>query len=738
MTTRRRFLVGAAGAGGAVALAACSPPAPPGGPAPGCDLPVLGPPGPLPAPGAPGLVDEVWWQSRCAEYLGFATAQGVSPGSPVSIALHLLRAERDPGFTWDVGAVTPDSLSLVTSQLEGWQDTGDFTVMYLHWALAKGRGVLDPGVVTLIEQLLVDFRYRYDDPLPPDRVDNKWFWSENHRIIFAVIELLSGLALPDRTFTVTGLTGAQHAERSRPRVLGWIHERARYGFSEWHSNVYMHLDIAPLITLLALGPDDDELLRAAAGGLDRCLLDLAAHLHRGVYGATHGRTYEKDKITARDENTLCTAKLLFDDLRLADGPDPSGGTVLPFPSRSDAACLGLIATDRYRLPELIRRVAVTDAVGTVYERHGLPLDPHAPVTPAPEPIDGHGFDESELLFWWAQGALTAWQVVPVTLAVADRYRLWDTSLFRSFSSLRTLGSSPALVQLGARELASFAAAGCLGEPHTVTFRSPEVMLSSVVDHRAGDAMEQSHAWQATVDADALVFTTHPTGAPGTKGRGEDSGYWTGTASMPRSAQHDRVAIHCYWPGYQPIDLGAVGLTVDYLDLTHAFFPRERFDEVVQREGWTIGRRGDGYVALWSHRPTEWRTTPVVSSATFTEPFDLVAPGDARNVWVCEVGRAPEWPSFGAFVDAVTGAPVAATEAGGGWSVSYDSPTAGTCAFGSQGPFTVAGSEVALRGGPRHRSRWGEICHLEETFELRDPDTGARLAIDGTTGAREVS
>ncbi len=728
-TSRRRFLggLGALG-GGSLFLANCAPaPGPGGGPA--CPAPTAGPAGPLLPPGAPGLIDEAVWQARAGDYLVRATSGG-RPGGPVSVALRLLRARRDPSFTWDPSAVTIDSLG-VKDQLLGWADTGDFTVMYLHWMRAFGLGVLDPAVISEVDDLLLQFRYRYDDPLPADRVDNKWFWSENHRIIFAVIEYLSGLALPDRTFSVTGLTGAAHAARARPRILEWVRERARYGFSEWHSNVYLPLNINPLLTVLELGPADDlEVQRAAVLGLDLCFADLAGHLHRGVYGATRGRTYEKDKMTARDENTFTVANLLFADTTLADG------TPVDYTGLADATCLGLIATDRYRLPELLRRMGTDRSVGTVVERHGVPLDPKAPVTPFPEPVDGRGFDESELEFWWSHGAVTAWQVVPATLAVADRYRLWDTTLFRSFRSLRAISQNPALAQVGARELAAFAAAGVLGEPTTVTWRSPEVMLSTAVDHRPGDASEQTHSWQATVDADALVFTTHPTGAPATGGRGEDSGYWTGTASMPRSAQHERVSVNCYWPAYQPVDLGSLGFSIDYLQMTHAFFPRERFDEWTQRDGWTVARRGDGYVALWSHRPTEWRRTPVISSATFAEPFDLVADGDARNVWICEVGRAPEWPSFAAFVDAVTGAPVAAEERDGGWAVSYDSPTAGAVRFGSQGAFTVDGATVALGGGPRHRSRFGEVCHRSGHVDLSDGDV--RLALDASTFARAVS
>jgi hypothetical protein len=142
------------------------------------------------------------------------------------------------------------------------------------------------------------------------------------------------------------------------------------------------------------------------------------------------------------------------------------------------------------------------------------------------------------------------------------------------------------------------------------------------------------------------------------------------------------------------------------------------------------------VALWSQRPTEWRHGPIISSVTFAEPFDLVADGDARNVWICEVGRAPEWPSFPSFVDAVAAAPVEATLGAGGWHVRYDSPTAGALRFGSTGPLTVDGAEVALTGFPRHRSDWGEICHRSPWFELTDGS--ARLAVDADTFARDLS
>ena len=54
-----------------------------------------------------------------------------------------------------------------------------------------------------------------------------------------------------------------------------------------------------------------------------------------------------------------------------------------------------------------------------------------------------------------------------------------------------------------------------------------------------------HAWQAAIDEDAMVFTSHPLTAPKATDDWNDDdspGYWTGEASMPRSAQHPRRGL----------------------------------------------------------------------------------------------------------------------------------------------------------------------------------------------------
>ena len=213
--------------------------------------------------------------------------------------------------------------------------------------------------------------------------------------------------------------------------------------------------------------------------------------------------------------------------------------------------------------------------------------------------------------------------------------------------------------------------------------------------------------------------------------------------MPRSAQHGAAVINMYAPQYEsptapPLD------TFGYLPYTHAYFPTERFDEIVQRDGWTFGRKGDGYVALWSWRPTEWRThDPAVTFTNgLTQAFDLVAPGGAHNVWISEVGDADRWGSFEAFVAAVAAAPVSVTDLGAdgaisrGFDVTYRSPTEGTLSFSWTGPLTVDGAEVALHGTERIDNPFSTVAAGSDEVVV---DAGqSKVAINTSSGRRHAA
>jgi len=710
--SRREFLV--AGATAALAAACTTMPTGPGNGA-NCAVPVGGGRTPLPAPGSPGLVDEAWFQARADEYLALSTAS-LDANNINSVSAHLIRARRDPSFVWD-----PTQISPTVVGGDPFRDTDDFELMHCQWALYLGRGILPAEIITIIENKIAGARYRYDDPLPAGLVDNKWFWSENHRGMFACDEYLGGLALPDRVFTFTGLTGAQHAARTRPVVIEWLKERSKFGFFEWHSNTYLKYSYAPVFTLLEFA-EDEEIVALAAGVADTAMLDLAANTFKGVFGASHGRGYKGGKLSYRGESSYNTCKLLFDT------------TDRDYIYTNDIGPLYIIGQSTYRIPEAVRRAGTSQEPAVVRERHGLPLDPREDFSLAPQAAFGYDYsDPKNLPFWWSTGALTAWQMVPESLAAAKKWNLFDTELFQKFAKVKDfLDASPGLAQVVVRELAGFAAAGVLGEAHTYSWRSSEAMLASVIDHRFGDSGEQVHAWQATLGPETTVFTIHPS-----KEAPSDD-YWVGTASMPKTAQKERAAIHIYRPSYDSPSDPLLGPYFSYLPFTRAWFPQDRFDEVRQANGWTLGRKGNGYVALWSERPTQWRPINTADSASngMTQPYDLVAPGGASNVWICEVGGASDHGDFDSFVSAITAATVEVVRANGQIDVHYVSPVEGDLRLGTSSGFKVGGQATPLRNHPRHSSPWGESCEFSSAYDLKVGD--ARVQINSLTGARVVS
>ncbi|HEU5151698.1 MAG TPA: hypothetical protein VFU19_14445 [Iamia sp.] len=685
------------------------------------------------APGSAGLIDEALWQERVEEYLAFAGAEE-HPDNPTGIAVHLIRARRDEGYTWGRDDVSVDSLADVFQMIDDWDDTRDFNLMYFHWLWALGRGEtamtsLPEPVLDAIRERFVANRYRYDDPLPDDRIDNLWFWSENHRLIVLTDEHLAGQWFPDDTFTVTGLTGAEHRDRSKQPILDWIDERSRFGFFEWHSNVYMLKNITPLVTLIELA-DDPEIVAAAAMALDLCLADVAVHLQAGSYTAPHGRTYKKDKMTSRHEATFGSARLLFAD------------TEEDFPSRTDTGATYLAAAERYRVPQAIVDVATTTETSVVRERHGIYVDAGAPVTDEVEAPFGYDFeDPANLPFWWSLGAVGMWQTIRVSVAEAEEHRLWDTELFTEIKALADLnGRDPERIREWVHARRAVVNFGFLSEANTYAWRSPQVALASVVDHRFGEMRDQAHSWKAQIDADALVFTTHPVTdlEPSLEWRDDgEPGYWTGEASMPRSAQHERTAIHIYQPAWDESTDDLLWAFFGYQGFTHAYFPQDRFDEVVQQGHWTIGAKDGGYIALWSWRAPTWRTydPATISTDGMTQPFDLVAEGGPDNVWIVEVGTDDDG-SLDDFVAAVTGSEPVVERTEEGFTVAWASPAAGEVTFGSTAPFTVAGDEVALGEFPRHESPWGTTDRLDPTFTLEPGDS--RLALDFTARTRALT
>ncbi|MBX3027267.1 hypothetical protein KF840_20410 [bacterium] len=693
------------------------------------------PPSATPTDTPDGFVAAAIARQRQLDYLRYATTR-LLPGSITNVIAHMQRARVDPTFAVTPGAVPADAWDAIFRKLETLQDTRDFEAIELVTVLYDYADdpLLAPGLSEKVEQALLTFKFWYTEPTPEGAIDESYYWTENHQALYHAIEYLVAQRYPDRAIGRDGRSGAEHLAHARDLLLQWLDFRARYGFTEWHSNVYYQEDHDALLTLAEFAADPAIQQRAAAM-LDVLLFDLAVHTHRGNFGVTHGRSYKKDKMSGRDDDTWNVVRLLFDR---SEGDYTSIG---------DSAAVFQARATRYRLPEAIWRAGRSSATLIDRERMSLPLAENGPYVEHPVAPGGYSFsDPRDLPIWWGMQALTAWEVVPLTVQTIDQYDLWDTQLFSRFRALRPLTADIVAAQKLSALLGPLINFGLLEEVNTYTYRTADYLLSSALDHRPGALGGQIHAWQATFGADAILFTQHPAVpiVQSTAWRDDpDPGYWTGEASLPRSAQVENVAIHIYapqYPGMNPPPLDGFR----YEPYTHAYVPQDHFDEVAQDGPWTFVRRADGYAALYSYRPTEWIVVDPALVATngMTRPFDLRANGGPDNVWIIECGRAADWGSFDAFRAAVAGAAVSVAPRPpvdgrlDGFDVTYDSPSQGRLAFGWQAPFTRDGIALPIRDFPRRDNPWSQTAYGSPRTAI-DVE-GHRVDLDFELGTRRIS
>lgn len=679
---------------------------------------------------------------RRIDYLAAAVTVD-HPSSLLNALDHLewrRRGGSDPAAFW--AGIDDAVIDHWCRRIDAWRDCADFDMLRLLVLWLDDGDAMPPELRRSVRRRILDFSYWYTDPRPDGVVDHRWYWSENHRLIFHACELLAGAAFADSTFVRTGWTGHRHRVRAAQRLGAWFDEKAVDGFSEWHSDTYYAKDLAALLVLAEHA--DEPISDRAAAGCDLVLLDLALHQLDGNVGSTHGRSYMRHKARAATQPVAAALSICF-----GVGARPDGTWDWPLDDGDDVdllplgECATLLArARRYRPPAAIVAVA-TDATEMVdRETMGIEIDSAPPVGPLPARSDGRRYDDAALVpYWWDRGALTPWPLVPLLLDTLDRHDLWGADLFEPFRAMRgVLGDDPTTWQQVAGDLHRVVNAGLLERVTTVTWRNRHAMLSTAQDYRPGCVGFQHHVSQATLRDDAIVFVTHA-GNPPTAQRGDyldGDRYWTGSATLPRAVQHGRCCVQVYAPGFTLPDMAELA-GFAYAPETHAFFPTDRFDEVVERDGWVIGRKGDGYVGLWSWRLARWRDHDPATTYTdgLAGPFDLVAAGGPDNVWICEVGDAGRWNSFAAFCEALATASVEVVDAGWGddgahrgFDVTYHSPAEGLVEVGWTGGLAVAGVDAPISGGPRFDN---PCCRVADDGTITIDAGGHRHSIDLAAG-----
>jgi hypothetical protein len=576
------------------------------------------------------------------------------------------------------------------------QDCADFvlhSILRLLYQFGE-REELPGALLERARQTVLGFKYWPDEP----GLDSMCTWTENHQILFASGAYLAGQRYPELPFSNSGHSGWQMMAIHRPRILRWLDLRFRTGFSEWLSNFYYDADLVALASLVDFC-DEAEIRRRSAMVLDLVLYDMALHNFRGAFGCSHGRSYERGKKLSTEEDTADTQKLLFG--------------LGQFTARNSMSAICLALSPRYRMPRVLYEVANDQQCHTLLNRQrmGIRL--------AEAGRWGLGFDNFEdgmvLL------SLEAYHPYTITLLMDmfDAFRWWENAFYEPFKArqgliqvARRLGILPLVAHLFERDITR----NTREEVNIYTYRTPDYMLSSAQDYRPGYGGDQQHIWQATLGPGAVCFTTHPA-----RRQGPSPNYWTGSGTLPRVAQVENVALVIYNVSTRP------GLYLTHrLRYTHAWLPRDRFDEVLEQDGWIFARRGDGYLALRSQHPCYWQAQPGED-----QNRELIAPGK-QNIWICELGRRAASGGFVDFVEEICQAGLSF----GRLRVDYQSPSQGHLSFGWRDPLRQNGTPMPLGNYPRYDNAYSKVLFPANAIAIRHHDHW--LELNWQTASRKAS
>ncbi|OUP32616.1 hypothetical protein [Bacteroides sp. An19] len=573
----------------------------------------------------------------------------------------------------------PDRMRKVIDVIRSNHDCNDFTLNGLLRMvyLDEQQDYIPECMKEDIKACILDFKYWWDD----GRRDTTYrcYHTENHQALYHTAELLAGQLYKREKFT-NGMTGREHMAHAQKPLMQWLDYRFRFGFSEWMSTYY---DVEVLLLANLFDFAEDRTIRTKAGMvLDLLLFDIALNNYQGFLGSSAGRNYA-NSIISGTHNTSPLCKLVF-----------GTGTY----SRNEIMGPVALSTSSYRCPPIICEIA-TDYHTPLLNRQRVSIN----VEDAGQ--YGIPYDkEPECHLFWGMQEFIHPLAIRMSKQISEKYDVWP---YRNYNDYIQKYDAE-VVQYGktvSNRLDRFA----LSEANIETYRTPDYMLSCALDYRKGAPGYQQHIWQATLSNTALVYTN----CPGGNNLRFSPNYWSGNESLPRAAQSGNVVICIYnLPDNRKPDF------------THGYFPVQEFDEVHISGSWIFGRKGNGYVALYS------QNTPELTTDFRGVLCDFRAQG-RQNIWICETGSQSQWDSFSRFIEAVSTASIDAD----GLNVTYCSPSEGAVSFGWDTPFRTKDKNMPLRWKYRYDNPYCKTLFDSSIIQIERE--GKKLMLDLEKGKRTV-
>ena len=480
-------------------------------------------------------------------------------------------------------------------------DCADFRYVNLIRILYEFDNQIPTEYREKIQNTLFSFKYWWDDP----GINSMCYWSENHQILFASAEFLIGQKYPEVVFKKSGLSGEEHKNRAKKRILDWLEMRWNYGFIEFYSEVYYKEDVGAMMNLIDYA-DDREIVEKTKIIMDVLFYDLATQNIRTMYSSTSGRAYEGNR-KGGPKQTLGGVTAYF----FGDGDHIQSGMTH-----------ALMFTENYQVPPVLIDIAKDTSNVVIMQSNGLDI--------IELKDEGYfGLDNKSMMMQWGMEAFTNPSIIRNSLKHIRSKNMFSNEFIKDFknldfSLLRWLQLEPLL----ARYLNPQSNGVAIQKGNTYTYKTRDYSLYAVQNYHPGDYGDQHHVNGMNIGNVTSIFHTHPALEKDVKRQSPN--YWVGYGHLPHVAQDSSVSMAIY---NVPVKKGI--LEADLLDYTHAYFPSQLFDTSFVKSNYAFGKSGEAYFVFITKNALSYRNGTT---------DDLIQEGK-RAFWITEAGSKTVDGSF---------------------------------------------------------------------------------------------
>lgn len=607
-------------------------------------------------------------------------------------------------------------------------DCADFRLQLLFRLYKDCRDRLPQKVKEQIKSTFLNFKYWMDEP----GADSLCFWSENHQLLFAVSEYLAGQEWPDQIFANSGMSGSEHMTKAIRRINYWMEQRFKYGFAEWFSNNYYAENLGAMANYIQYSRDRDSVERMKMI-LDLLWYDVATVSVNNTFVAASSRMYGDNKSGNLYGNRIRTAMETI-------WPKP-GGCKLPPASPAIAQQIAagtadletmvkLVGVDAqmvqcftamyragcYLLPEVIYAIALDREPAVIKSSSGLNVNELVE-----EGLVGQA--DHQIMAQFGAEAFTNPEVIENTLRYLNRHKMLRNKFVNPFRliniKLLRLLQVPRFISARFAPMTNGIA---LGRGNVYCYRNRYYALTTAVAHHVDSCGAQEHIWSANIAPDLAIYTTHPARDDCSHEKHEASpGYWVGNGRRPMSVQDRNINITIYrMPQKKRL------LEFRTARITHAYMPREKFDQLELEGRYVFGRRDRVLVAMIAngelkYRPYDSHAASLlvqhdrqvarIDGLKLEQEFDLVREGGEYHIYITELSDT-DTESYEQFKQrirgnemVVRGGSVRYVSSGKEYYVSYDRI------------FTINGAKQATEY-QRYDSKYSVTARVPQTIVIK--------------------